>query len=46
MSNIIDKLKNGSGMSNWEKFKNTISLRESVRKNSIIEVVPELKNYL
>jgi sulfatase maturation enzyme AslB (radical SAM superfamily) len=46
MSNIINKLKNSLVIRNWEKFKNTISLRERVRKNSIIEVVPELKNYL
>jgi MoaA/NifB/PqqE/SkfB family radical SAM enzyme len=49
LDNLIDvlrQIKSVHGSQYWNDFLKDIQLRESVRNNSILDVVPELKNYI
>ena len=43
---LVTTLKNNCSFDNWEKFKTMIQLRESVRKNSLVSILPEFKPYM
>ena len=44
--NVLRQIKSVHGSQYWDDFLININLRESIRNNSILDVVPELKNYI
>jgi MoaA/NifB/PqqE/SkfB family radical SAM enzyme len=44
--NVLKQIKSVHGSQYWDDFLNDINLRESIRNNSILDVIPELKNYI
>jgi organic radical activating enzyme len=44
--NVLKQIKSVHGSQYWDDFLININLRESIRNNSILDVVPELKNYI
>jgi organic radical activating enzyme len=44
--NVLEQIDSAHGSQYWDDFLKNIRLRESIRNNSILDVVPELKNYI